>query len=125
MTNLRLFTLVAPLILLGSLAWGWGHFAYSEATPRAQAADPQAEVIAETPASEARDSQRGRSAFRAGITDADYTLHVNQLKARIKRKVSSNQFSIVIQKPFVVIGDERQPDVQRHAETTIKGGRHI
>lgn len=58
------------------------------------------------------------------FTEADYTRHVNELKARIKKKLSSDessdQFSIVVQKPFVVIGDEPGSVVQQRAEDTVK-----
>ena len=61
------------------------------------------------------------------FSDADFARHVEQLKAEIKKKVTSvdprapsAQFSFVIQPPFVVIGDEDQPAVQAHAEGTVK-----
>jgi hypothetical protein len=61
------------------------------------------------------------------FSDADFARHVEQLKAEIKKKVTSAdprapaaQFSFVIQPPFVVIGDEAQPAVQAHAEGTVK-----
>jgi hypothetical protein len=47
------------------------------------------------------------------FSDADFARHVEQLKAEIKKKAASPdsrapaaQFSFVIQRPFVVIGDE-------------------
>jgi len=55
----------------------------------------------------------------AGFTDADFTRHVNELDLQIRKKLappSSHGFSIVIQKPFVVIGDEPQKSC------TAKGG---
>ena len=64
---------------------------------------------------------------RARFTDADFTKHVTQLKAQIKQKLTGpgrraplTEFSIVIQKPFVVVGDEPQEAVQGHAEGTVK-----
>ena len=61
------------------------------------------------------------------FTDADFARHVEQLKAEIKKKVTNPdprapaaEFSFVIQPPFVVIGDETKPDVQQHAEGTVK-----
>ena len=50
------------------------------------------------------------------FTDADYLRHVNALK----KKVPSNEFSIVIQRPFVVIGDEPKTIVEEHARDTVK-----
>jgi hypothetical protein len=54
------------------------------------------------------------------FTDADFTRHVNELKIRIKNKLQSNQFSIVIQRPFVVVGDEPENMVRQRADDTIK-----
>ena len=61
------------------------------------------------------------------FTDADFARHLEQLKAEIKKKVTSPdphapaaEFSFVIQPPFVVIGDETKPAVQQHAEGTVK-----
>jgi hypothetical protein len=59
---------------------------------------------------------RVTAAMSAGFTDADFVQHVSELK----KKLPSNQFSIVVQKPFVVIGDEPQRVVQQHAEDTVK-----
>ncbi len=52
----------------------------------------------------------------AGFTEADFARHVEQLK----KKLPSPQFSIVIQRPFVVVGDEPRVVVQEHAVETIK-----
>ena len=121
MTNLKLFIMTFPLVLLGALAWGWGHFAYSEGAAHAKAASTQLENAAEaSSAFELGEVERNGSAVGTGFTDADYTRHVNQLTGRIKRRVPSNNFSIVIQKPFVVIGDEPKREVQRRADTTVK-----
>lgn len=49
-------------------------------------------------------------------TDADFDNHV----ARLKQRLPSNDFSIVVQRPFVVIGDEPESVVKEHAERTIK-----
>jgi hypothetical protein len=66
------------------------------------------------------------------FTQADFAKHVEQLKARIKKllpqgaassgagSLSASEFSIVIQAPFVVIGDEPEEAVQQHAEGTVK-----
>ena len=110
MTKLRLFVLVIPLIF-GSLVWGGSGLVSSSFDSGTKLESPGDE------------SQRGRltaAATAVGITDADYTRHVNQLNARIKRRVSPSEFAIVIQKPFVVIGDEPQRVVQEHAENTVK-----
>lgn len=61
------------------------------------------------------------------FTEADFARHVEQLKAEIKKKLTNSapgapvvEFSFIIQRPFVVIGDETKEVVQRHAEGTVK-----
>src|SRR5438046_10395572 len=49
-------------------------------------------------------------------TEADFASHVEQLR----KKLPSKEFSIVIQRPFVVIGDEPAEAVKEHAEDTVK-----
>lgn len=46
----------------------------------------------------------------------DFTAHVEQLK----KKLPSPDFSIVIQRPFVVVGDEPEAIVREHSERTVK-----
>jgi hypothetical protein len=59
----------------------------------------------------------GPSVSHAGtFTDADFTSHVEQLK----KKLPSKEFSIVVARPFVVIGDEPEAAVKEHAERTVK-----
>lgn len=50
------------------------------------------------------------------FTAADFARHVAQLKKRLP----SNEFSIIVQAPFVVVGDEPRSDVQKRAEGTVK-----
>ena len=50
-----------------------------------------------------------------GFTDADYAQHVRELKNKVPKG-----FTIVIQKPFVVIGDESPEVVRFRAESTVK-----
>ena len=50
------------------------------------------------------------------FTEADFARHVVELK----KKLPSAGFSIVIQPPFVVIGDEPLRDVQQQAQDTVK-----
>jgi hypothetical protein len=52
----------------------------------------------------------------ADRTDADFASHVEQLK----KKLPSDDFTIVVQKPFVVIGDEPADDVKEHSIRTVK-----
>jgi len=50
------------------------------------------------------------------FTDADFARHVEQLK----KKLPSKEFSIVVERPFVVIGDEPEAAVKGHAVRTVK-----
>jgi hypothetical protein len=50
------------------------------------------------------------------LTDADFATHVEQLK----KKLPSGDFTIIIQRPFVVIGDESAEAVKEHSEKTVK-----
>jgi hypothetical protein len=50
------------------------------------------------------------------VAEADYSRHVEQLKKRLP----SADFTIVVQPPFVVIGDEPADAVREHSERTVK-----
>ena len=52
----------------------------------------------------------------AGFTDADYARHVEQLK----KKLPSREFEVVIEKPFVVVGDGGRGAVEGHARGTVR-----
>jgi hypothetical protein len=63
----------------------------------------------------------------ATFSDADFAKHLENLKREIQKKAESStpratvpEFSFVIQKPFVVIGDESKQVVQQRAEGTVK-----
>ena len=59
--------------------------------------------------------KRGKAATT--FTAADYAQHMMELK----KKIPSNKFTVVIQHPFVVIGDDSPETVKkRHAEGTVK-----
>ncbi len=49
------------------------------------------------------------------MTDADYAQHVMRLKEKLGQRV----FTILIEKPFVVLGDEDEATVKRRSEETI------
>src|SRR5215510_8111594 len=49
-------------------------------------------------------------------TETDYSRHVEQLKKRLP----SSDFTIVVEPPFVVIGDESPEVVREHSERTVK-----
>lgn len=55
-------------------------------------------------------------AASTGYTNADYAQHIRKLKA----KLPSDDFHIVLQKPFVVVGDESPEMVKRRATGTVK-----
>ncbi len=55
-------------------------------------------------------------ATTAPYTDADYAQHIMELRERLPHK----GFSVVIQKPFVVVGDEPLKVVQRRSQDTVK-----
>lgn len=52
----------------------------------------------------------------ADVAEADYSRHVEQLKKRLP----STDFTIIVQPPFVVIGDESPEAVKEHSERTVK-----
>ncbi len=54
------------------------------------------------------------------FNDADYTRHADELQKRIWTKLQSKEFSIVIQKPFLVVGDEPESAVRERADGTVK-----
>lgn len=133
MTKAKLLTVTISLAFLGSVLWGWIRLISSNAKPRianiearASANDkrlPQVEAEESGPA-ELRIEVEGLKArgSRVGgrFTDADFARHVAELNVRMRKRLSSGDFAIVIQKPFVVIGDEPKQDVQQRAETTVK-----
>ena len=54
------------------------------------------------------------------FSDADFAQHVADLRMRIKSKLGADDFSIVIERPFVVVGDESEEAVRQHATNTVK-----
>src|SRR3989440_8030127 len=50
------------------------------------------------------------------LTDSDFARHVDQLK----KKLPSADYTIVVEPPFVVIGDESAEVVKDHSEHTVK-----
>jgi len=112
----RPVALVILLALLASLSCKWSQSSRSEAKLKA----PSNATVADDAHHDIHDESRLTPATTAGFSAADYTRHVNELNTRIKKKLSSREFSIVIQKPFVVIGDEPKKVVQQRAEDTVK-----
>ncbi|NND97907.1 MAG: hypothetical protein HKN47_11325, partial [Pirellulaceae bacterium] len=60
--------------------------------------------------------QTPRVAASKSPTNADYAQHIMRLKARLPHK----NFTIVLQRPFVVIGDEAPHVVRGRSEKTVK-----
>ena len=56
------------------------------------------------------------AAAKGVFTPADYAQHIMELRKRLPHA----GFSIVIQKPFVVVGDEKLKVVQQRSEQTVK-----
>lgn len=63
----------------------------------------------------------------SGFSDDDFAKHIQALKVEIKKKLASSvpgdtqtNFAFVVQRPFVVIGDEPPDAVQAHSENTVK-----
>jgi hypothetical protein len=54
--------------------------------------------------------------FAFDRTDADYQKHANALKTKLKNR----GFTVLIEKPFVVIGDESPEMVKRRSQSTVK-----
>jgi hypothetical protein len=52
----------------------------------------------------------------AGLGDADYARHVEQLRKRLPTK----EFEIVVERPFVVVGDGGSAAVEGHARGTVR-----
>src|SRR4051794_26617998 len=57
------------------------------------------------------------TAAAASLTDADFAKHVEQLQ---KDKIPDRSFTVVIEKPFVVIGDEKPEKVKQRAKDTVR-----
>ncbi len=78
-------------------------------------------------ASVAHPASSGPETSAAAFSDADFTRHVASLKNEVKKKFSNSQprlpatvFAYVVERPFVVIGDEPEARVREHAEHTVK-----
>lgn len=59
--------------------------------------------------------QRINATASTEFTDADYAQHIRKLKA----KLPEGDFKIIIQKPFVVVGDEDLATIQQRATRTV------
>jgi hypothetical protein len=109
-----------PLALLGVVACQWSGAGNSSVASNDHASTAP---VLNVPTPSTTVSRTTAAAF----SDADFNRHVEFLKSEIKKKLTSSdprataaQFSFVVQKPFVVIGDETREAVQQHAEGTVK-----
>lgn len=100
MHRLKPFALLAAL----GLAQGLG---CSGATPRPGRSAALASSHAGDAAAGAPSAER---------SDAEYAKHVEELRKRLP----SSEFSVVVQRPFVVVGDGPEAAVRRHADDTVK-----
>lgn len=123
--KLRLLVLVIPLALLDSLSCGISESTHAEADSKVgvelKAQAPAAALF--VPSGNSDDDRvdiEARAASSSGFSDADFQRHIKRLNIRIKRKLASGEFAVIIQKPFVIIGDEPREVVQQHAESTVK-----
>ncbi len=64
----------------------------------------------------ARAAVNVNAAAPADFTDADYARHVEQLK----KKLPTKEFEVVVEKPFVVVGDGGRRAVEGHARGTVR-----
>ncbi len=58
----------------------------------------------------------GAAAPSGGFADADFARHVEQLR----KKLPSADFHVVVEKPFVVVGDGGRAAVESHARDTVR-----
>ena len=118
--RLRVFAYFLSAAVIATLACG----AATKPNPKPQANVSNAQLSA--PAGPAAHNSEPLAAApisrtsSSGFTDAEFARHVKDLQTRIQTKLSSNQFSIIIQPPFVVVGDEPETTVRERANDTVK-----
>jgi hypothetical protein len=106
--RITVFMFVALLL---SLACQWNRTSDS-----ARTAGVNAPTIESAPPVAATTRSQIVASPSPGFTEEQFAQHVTQ----IKKKLPSPAFSIVIQPPFVVIGDEPQQVVKQRADDTVK-----
>ena len=115
--------LLVLLALLVGLSCQWNELASSDAKLRAQA-DVSGDIHGDSHNnSRSTPATTSLRITETGFTEADFERHVKELNAELKKKLSVREaqgFSIVIQKPFVVIGNESKEVVQQRAQDTVK-----
>jgi hypothetical protein len=114
MTNpikLTFLFLIAGALVSG--LYGSGPRAQLRTLTQPQAALPHPGAL---PLGEGENSTGEENSGTDSFTDADFAAHVEQLR----KKLPSDDFTIIVQKPFVVIGDEPADDVKEHSIRTVK-----
>lgn len=123
-TRIVLSSIFVPVALFLIAACQWSGAGTLPLTSNAQADSSRREP--------APLSRVGTPITPARSTEADFAQHVDQLRGQLKKMLPPSgapvdsgslpaaAFSIIIQAPFVVIGDEPKQAVQRHAEGTVK-----
>ena len=64
----------------------------------------------------ARGEDQPKTQAPAALSAAEYERHI----AEIKKRLPGPGFTIIVERPFVVIGDEPGEDVRRHCQETIR-----
>src|SRR5918999_5613596 len=103
-------TIFLTVALLAGLACQWS-------PPQATSTTKRALQVETAPAIGGSETtpEVSTSASRS-FTPAQFEQHVRHLKKRLP----SREFSIVIQPPFVVVGDEPIGELKRRSESTVK-----
>ena len=104
---------VIALSAAGLICWLWAENTHARRGPN-QSETRRAAAGKENPAK--RINSPTIAAEPGGFTDADYARHIEKLR----KKIPGGRFTIVLQRPFVVIGDESPQTVKRRAEGTVK-----
>ena len=101
----RALTLFAPLALSVLVLLPTAYFSTREQPPRLPAGPSEALLSGSSGANEKEPA--------SGFTDAEFSRHIEALK----KKVSPDDFTFVVQAPFVVIGDSSPEQVQLQSQT--------
>ena len=105
-SNSRALTLFAPLALSVLVLIPTAYFITREGPPRLPAGPSGRALL-----SDRSGEEHGQPA--GGFTDAEFSRHI----ALLKKKVSPDEFTFVVQAPFVVIGDSTPEVVETQSQT--------
>jgi len=107
----RRLAILGPLAAIGGLVAAGVHAGWlgqSEAKPQASSPGASTPTAPATPTAKPQPAKT--------FTAADYAQHLMELK----KKVPPSGFTILVQPPFVVIGDDPPEVVRRYSEQTVK-----